>query len=367
MKRNKRLTLRVKIFLLFFCSALLTAAIVLALMSLVRHVYHTGSPDMQRLIRSAMYNYNLEIPMIIVTSLVFFCLLLLLFSYRHIRYISTIARLVSMMQVEQLDIRIPIETRDEFGELAGNINEMAERIQSFVSTREQENKLKYDLITGLSHDLRTPMTSILGYIDLIKSRPELSAEQRGRYIDIIQAKSNRMQQMINDLFEYTRVSSPAFMMKKERIDLCELVRQCADTFMPILEKEDAILRMHLPDEPLLIKADGELMMRAVENILSNACKYGLDEKRIDIAVKSNGTIADISITNYGSIIPSGDMMHIFESYYRLEAGENDRQPGTGLGLATAKAIVSGHGGSISAQSDYDGTVFRIELPVDQSL
>ena len=169
--------------------------------------------------------------------------------------------------------------------------------------------------------------------------------------------------MIKDLFDYTRYDKDKMKIHRNYLNLNQFMEQLIDEFYPSFSEKGLICKKEISKEEICIFGDGELLARAIGNLISNAIKYGADGKLVEIYTETRNDQAVVRIVNYGRIIPKEDIDKIFDKFYRVESSRSLKTGGTGLGLAIAKNIVGLHDGTISAQSDTDGTIFQIVLPL----
>ncbi|MCD9022990.1 sensor histidine kinase [Cohnella silvisoli] len=262
-----------------------------------------------------------------------------------------------------LDRPIPAGERSgELAEVAFKINEMAERLHRTIQDERNAEKTKNDLITGVSHDLRTPLTSILGFLEVIHEDRYRDEVELRHYMTIVYEKSLTLKKLIDDLFEYTRVNN-GIPLNTVQLDLIGFIRQLCEEFVPQLEAAGMTCRVEAELDALVIDADGDLLVRSFENFLSNAIRYGQDGRYIDISFNVSEGEAIVNIANYGEPIPERDLPFLFDRFYRVDRSRSKETGGTGLGLAIAKSIIEVHGGRISVQSSRDRTVFTTRLPL----
>ena len=234
-----------------------------------------------------------------------------------------------------------------------------------VMDREREaERSKNELITNVAHDLRTPLTSIRGYLQLLKSNQDLDPETRNNYIRIAYEKTIRLQDLIEDLFGFTKLSYGKLSAHPEPLDLVKLLEQVADEFYPSFESAGLAFEFRSSVRSIEMVGDGQLLARLFANLINNAIKYGKDGKRVHLLIDYEAPLVTVRVINYGQVIPADKQEKIFEKFYRLEQSRNSSTGGTGLGLAIAKNIVDLHGGMISVSSDLNGTVFQVQLRTD---
>lgn len=225
-----------------------------------------------------------------------------------------------------------------------------------------ESARKNDLIAYLAHDLKTPLTSVIGYISLLKEAPDMPVEQRAKYTNIALEKALRLESLINEFFDITRYNLHEIMLEEETFDLGYMLMQMADEFYPVLEQHGKSITIHA-EEDLPIVADSAKLARVFNNILKNAVAYSYDNTEIEIHAEKRDNAIHVSISNFGKTIPKQKLDMIFEKFYRLDDARSTNTGGAGLGLAIAKEIVVAHGGTISVTSEKQITTFTVELPV----
>lgn len=250
---------------------------------------------------------------------------------------------------------------DEIAWIAKNINDLSKRVEKLIEAEREIEKTKNELVVSIAHDLRTPMTSIKGYLDLINTK-ELDEPTRKKYTLIAYEKALRLETLVEDLFTYTKFSLGQYSTNFSRINIMCLLEQLVDEFYPQFMENDLECDFHCENGDYFIDADGELLARLFANLLSNSVKYGKDGKRISVNMAADKSDVTIKVTNYGKIIPKKDLDKIFDKFYRLENSRNASTGGTGLGLAIVKQITDIHKGSIDVDSDINGTVFTVRIP-----
>ena len=290
----------------------------------------------------------------------------ILISNKFVTYVREIISGVERMKSGDLMEEIPVRGEDEFSEIAASINEMRQNLYETMEAQKTVEKTKDELITNVAHDLRTPLTSILGYLDLLTQGDFLTEEQKQKYLGIVSSKAKQLETLVKDLFDYTRYDRNKVKIKKEILDLNLFVPQLVDEFYPSFMDHQLECRTDFYEGALNIEGNGELLARAIGNLISNAIKYGADGKLVEVHTGLKDKKAFVAIVNYGKIIPAKDLDKIFDKFYRVENSRSLKTGGTGLGLAIAKNIINLHEGNIWATSDESGTRFQIELPVVQA-
>lgn len=236
-----------------------------------------------------------------------------------------------------------------------------ETIKNERLARENEQK-KDELIVYLAHDIKTPLTSMIGYLSLLSEIKDMPQEQRNRYIDIALDKSYRLEDLINELFDVARFNSEKIVLEKEEINLNLMLEQIADDFYPTLKEMNKKINF-TSDEKTILYADPDKLSRVFNNLIKNAVNYSKENTDIDISILNKENQATVKITNKGKQIPKEKLDKIFEKFYRLDSSRTSKTGGSGLGLAIAKEIVELHGGRIYAESDMKETTFSVILPI----
>lgn len=226
-----------------------------------------------------------------------------------------------------------------------------------------EASRKNDLITYLAHDLKTPLTSVVGYLSLLEEAPDMPEEQKAKYVHIAREKADRLERLINEFFEITRYNLQQILLEKETFDLSYLLIQMKDEFYPLLSAHGNTAQLQA-QEDLTLYGDPEKLARVFHNVLKNAIAYSYPGTPIEIQAKRQEGEMVILFRNRGKTIPPQKLEAIFEKFFRLDEARASNAGGAGLGLAIAKEIVSLHGGTISATSEQEITTFRIALPLD---
>lgn len=243
--------------------------------------------------------------------------------------------------------------------------EMAE-IKSGITRKEQllkeEASRKNDLITYLAHDLKTPLTSVIGYLSLLDEVPDMPAEQKAKYVHISLDKALRLEKLINEFFEITRYNLQQIYLEKETIELSYMLLQMSDEFYPLLKAHNNTIEVK-SEEELTVHAAPEKLARIFNNILKNAIAYSYPGTRITVEAFSSSDSVHIIFRNKGKTIPAQKLESIFEKFFRLDDARAAGTGGAGLGLAIAREIVTLHGGTITASSENECTSFTICLPL----
>ncbi len=239
------------------------------------------------------------------------------------------------------------------------------QIKAQIGGKEQklrdEAQRKNDLITYLAHDLKTPLTSVIGYLSLLDEAYDMPDDQRRKYVKITLTKAERLEKLTQEFFEITRYNLSSIILEKERFDLYYLFVQLIDEFYPMLEPQGKKVVLHA-DENLTYYGDPEKLARVFNNILRNAAAYSYENTEIHILTQIQDNALVLSFRNEGRQIPANKLESIFDKFFRLDDARTSNNGGAGLGLAIAKEIVTLHGGTITASSDEKFTTFTVTLP-----
>lgn len=303
--------------------------------------------------------------------IVFVCMLVILLGWVAISY-SFIARPMRLVDTlaaaaEQLAQpgEEPIELPEPMEDLEGQLNAVRERaLRDARAAREAEQR-KNDLVVYLAHDLKTPLTSVIGYLTLLRDEPQLSPELRSRYTGIALEKAERLEDLINEFFDITRFNLSRLELERQSVDLTRMLEQVASEFRPIFAESGLSCSLDLPPK-LHYSCDPDKLARVFDNLLRNASYYSLPDSTVEIAGRIEAGKIVLTFSNAGKNIPQEKLDRIFEQFFRLDSSRATRTGGAGLGLAIAKEIVELHGGTIRADSTEDRITFTICLPSDHS-
>ncbi|MDE7230510.1 MAG: HAMP domain-containing histidine kinase [Oscillospiraceae bacterium] len=280
------------------------------------------------------------------------------FLIRPLRYIDEIAEAAKKLAAPT-DEEITLSKR--LYEIEYELNSAREKALRSAEIAREAEKRKNDLIVYLAHDLKTPLTSVIGYLTLLRDEPQISEEFRTRYTGIALDKAERLEQLINEFFDITRFNLSTITLETERVSLSLMLEQTVSEFMPILaEKNLACAADIQPDIEIL--CDPDKLARVFDNLLRNAVNYSYPNSEIQLSMTAENGSAAITVTNRGRTIPKEKLDRIFEQFFRLDTSRSSASGGAGLGLAIAKEIVELHGGKITAESENESVRFTVVLP-----
>lgn len=268
-----------------------------------------------------------------------------------------------------LSYRVNILRQDELGLVALNINRMAEHLEQQILKEREIERSRMELITGISHDLRTPLTSIIGYIELLRTESYKDKEEYTRFIQNAYNKAVHLKKLLDDLFEYTRLTSIDSRIKLERIDLSQLLVQLLFEFEPIAQENNIQLAKDFANVPTLASLDSEKIARAIDNLLMNALKYSFKPGTIRIRMVSDPESCTIEVENKGTPLSKDQEMRLFERFYKADHSRKSEgiQSGAGLGLSIARNIAELHQGSLTLNHNHDVFIFKLKLPIGNTL
>ena len=250
----------------------------------------------------------------------------------------------------------------EYAEISVQMSEIKSTMQRHEQMLKEEASRKNDLIAYLAHNLKTPLTSVIGYLALLDEAQDMPIEQKTKYVNIALSKALRLEKLINEFFDITRYNLQQIDLEKESINLCHMLVQMTDEFYPLLNAHGNQTEVCV-DEDVTVYGDSMKLARVFNNILKNAIYYSYPDTIIKIWAESTDTDVWIYFCNKGKTIPAGKLNSIFEKFFRMDEARSTNTGGAGLGLAIAKEIITLHGGKITAESENESTTFRISLPI----
>lgn len=255
-----------------------------------------------------------------------------------------------------------IQMCEELSFMEDELNEVRRKLKKRTEEAKAAEQRKNDLVVYLAHDIKTPLTSVIGYLSLLEEAPDMSAEQKAKYMHIALDKAYRLERLINEFFEITRYNLQQIHLETETIDLSYMLVQMADEFYPILKAHGNTIEIKAKED-LHVHADAMKLARVFNNILKNAVAYSYPGSVIKIVAESTEKEVRILFQNKGKTISKQKLDMLFEKFFRLDDARATNTGGAGLGLAIAKEIVALHGGTIAADSEEEMTTFTVTLPI----
>lgn len=328
------------------------------------HWLYDIAPSLYYLL-SRFDNYIFRGELIILLMFIVWLVYVILSLYRMIKkifsYINAIVESSNNWFTKDTDyITLP----DELSDLEKKLNYLKrESLTNEKLARENEQK-KDELIVYLAHDIKTPLTSMIGYLSILNEMDDMPKKQQEKYIKIALDKSYRLEELINELFDVARFNSEKIILEKEELNLNLMLAQIIDDFYPTLSELNKKIELN-NEQQIMLVADPDKLGRVFNNLIKNAINYSAENSNIRINVRKNEYNIIVDIINEGRQIPKEKLDQIFEKFYRLDSSRISKTGGSGLGLAIAKDIVQLHGGQIKAISSEKETLFRVELPLGE--
>lgn len=359
--------------LTFFILSLLNIAILVIL----KHMVMTN-PTMENLIfgiKNVFWN-NFNFTIVYSWRNIFIIILIcfdVVVTYWHIK------RRYKQMQLQHIiaelhyiasghyDHLVHFQLNGDLGSIVDSINGLVTSTREAIQDERRIKQSKDELITNISHDIRTPLTSIIGYLQLIINQPTASRDDIIHYADIAYNKSKQLKRMVDQLFEYSTMQQQTMdTLSYSRFDLNQLLEQLSIDFYLQTEEKHVKITTDVQPAPFMIEADSEKIVRVFSNLITNALKYGKTATEIQLIARQKDDRAHIIVRNNGNPIPKDVLPKLFDRFYREDPSRNQKIEGTGLGLSIVDSIISTHGGQIYADSDSKWTSFIIQLPLKQS-
>lgn len=369
-RENDYSRLKRKLYIRMLLIVVISVAAVIILRFIIQQRFSIGDTIVQFLVdkfyipdttalaitRFLIYN-NMEVFTLIMIFLFMVILLKYAISWFTKYFDEVIAGLDKL--VEESDNEIQLSPELDFMEK--KLNHIKSNLEKRKKAALDAEQRKNDLVVYLAHDLKTPLTSVIGYLSLLDEAPDMPPEQRAKYVGITLEKAYRLEQLINEFFEITRFNLQTIVLNKEKINLLFMLQQMADEFYPILTPQGKQVSVNVP-EGMTLWGDADKLARVFNNILKNAIAYSYENSVIDISAEQQDKYTVITFTNKGNPIPQSKLDTIFEKFYRLDSARSTNTGGAGLGLAIAKEIVNAHDGMISVESNTENTTFTVKLP-----
>lgn len=307
----------------------------------------------------------LNLPLFVVA----FIMIFLLLTRRIVKDLVKLEHGLENIADGNLGFRVAVDRRDELGNVAMNINRMAERLEEQIAKERKIEQSRMEWITGLSHDLRTPLTSIIGYIQLLKTESFRDKEEYSRFVQNTYNKAVLLRKLLDDLFEYTRLTSvDDTQLNRKDIDLFQLLEQMLFEFEPLAQENGIRLVKEIGPSPTMAFVDSDKIARAIDNLLMNALKYSFKPGTIYVRLKKLPTHITIEVQNRGTPLTKSQVSKLFDRFYKVDFSRSSEgiQAGSGLGLSIARNIAELHQGSLNLHHADDVFVFTMEIPLYNS-
>lgn len=297
----------------------------------------------------------------VLCMMVGYLLMVLWYLRKPFQYLIDVLTGVESIYKEQGEM---IELSPDLRDAEMHLNKVKSAVEQNARAAKEAEQRKNDLIVYLAHDLKTPLTSVIGYLTLLRDEQQISEELREKYLAITLEKAERLEDLINEFFEITRFNLSNLTLEKSRVNLTRMLEQLTFEFQPMLDEKHLTCRLDAPRDVMLVCDAGKLQ-RVFDNLLRNAVNYSYEDEEIVFSVndaKDQKGMLCITCTNRGVTIPPEKLSRIFEQFYRLDTARTTKSGGAGLGLAIAKEIVELHGGTITAYSAEEVIRFEVQLP-----
>ncbi|MFM9278440.1 sensor histidine kinase [Paenibacillus jiagnxiensis] len=301
--------------------------------------------------------------------IVIFIFTFFVLTRRIVKDLITLEHGLQIISEGDLKYRVNVKRKDELGRVAYNINLMAERLQQQIEKERELENSKMEMITGISHDLRTPLTSIIGYLELLRTNSFQNQEEYTRFVQNTYNKAVHLKKLLDDLFEYTRLTSVETRLDLKKIDVFQLLDQLLFEFEPIAQENGIHIVKEIGDSPVIALMDSGKIARAIDNLLMNALKYSVKPGTVRILMKSSHEQIHIEIENKGNPITQEQEHKLFERFYKVDHSRSSEgiQTGAGLGLSIARNIIELHGGTLTLNHKKNIFEFTLTLPFEKSL
>ena len=320
------------------------------------------SPEVYNNFRKFFYSIT-DLRTLIIPILIIWVIGTLVLLYRLLKkvfgYIDEVGKATEDLVNKDVEY---IELPDELEEIQKRMNHLKRESEKNEKLAKENEEKKDELIVYLAHDIKTPLTSMIGYLSILDEIDDMPKKKQKNYISIALDKSYRLEDLINELFDVARFNSEKIVLEKEELNLNLMLEQIIDDFYPTLREVNKSIKLNY-DEPISINGDSDKLSRVFNNLIKNAISYSKEESEIVINLKKDNNNAIVEVINKGKQISKEKLSKIFEKFYRLDSARTSRTGGSGLGLAIAKDIVELHNGTIIAESNEEETTFRVTLPL----
>lgn len=328
------------------------------MVSFFKNGFHMEYESARNLYQQSIRNY-MEWFIYISIGVVFF----ILFGFylnRFTKYFYEINRGIDELLQESAT---EIDLIPELSSTEKKLNTVRQTLEKRKLDAQLAEQRKNDLVVYLAHDLKTPLTSVIGYLTLLRDEPQISQELRAKYTGIALDKAERLETLINEFFDITRFNLTKLTLEPESVNLTRMLEQITFEFNPVLAEKSLCWDLHLAPD-IRIVCDPDKLERVFDNLIRNAVNYSYPDTAIAVAMEQSGSQVTARIANHGKTIPPEKLERIFEQFFRLDTSRSSSTGGSGLGLAIAREIVELHGGAISAESHNEHIAFTVTLPLN---
>ena len=356
----------IKILVLSICIPLCMPLGIFLLLTLIDRLsfqwLYDISPEVYNNFREFFYSIT-DLRTLIIPILIIWVIGILVLLYRLLKkvfgYVDEVGKATEDLVNKDVEY---IELPDELEEIQKRMNHLKRESEKNEKLAKENEEKKDELIVYLAHDIKTPLTSMIGYLSILDEIDDMPKKKQKNYISIALDKSYRLEDLINELFDVARFNSEKIVLEKEELNLNLMLEQIIDDFYPTLREVNKSIKLNY-DEPISINGDPDKLSRVFNNLIKNAISYSKEESEIVINLKKDNNNAIVEVINKGKQISKEKLSKIFEKFYRLDSARTSRTGGSGLGLAIAKDIVELHNGTIIAESNEEETTFRVTLPL----
>ena len=352
----------IKILIWSICMPLGIFLLVALIDSLTFQWLYDISPEVYNNFREFFYSIT-SVRTLIIPILIIWIIGTLVLLYRLLKkvfgYIDEVGKATEDLVNKDVEY---IELPDELEEIQKRMNHLKRESEKNEKLAKENEEKKDELIVYLAHDIKTPLTSMIGYLSILDEIDDMPKKKQKNYISIALDKSYRLEDLINELFDVARFNSEKIVLEKEELNLNLMLEQIIDDFYPTLRELNKSIKLNY-DESICINGDPDKLSRVFNNLIKNAISYSKEESEIVINLKKDNNNVIVEVINKGKQISKEKLSKIFEKFYRLDSARTSRTGGSGLGLAIAKDIVELHNGTIIAESNEKETTFRVTLPL----
>lgn len=355
-----RRTLSRRIFLRFVGAVVAYTVALFLLLGLASLFYYSIGQYIDWISRLAHMLFGSMTGVLFAATLVLIVGWVVLFFYfwnRTLRYLEDLVNATETVCVAQEQVSLP----EELVEVERRLNDIQRTAQRNARAAQEAEQKKNDLVVYLAHDLKTPLTSVIGYLTLLTDEEEISPELRQKYLSVALDRANRLEELINEFFEIARFSLVHLPLDVARIDLSLMLEQIIYEFQPMLREKQLTCKLSAASE-LIVLCDGNKIQRVFDNLLRNAVNYCYPNTEIVVIASEVGEDIRVQVLNHGAPIRQDKLERLFEQFYRLDSARTTQTGGSGLGLAISREIVEQHGGTITAHCDGELISFTVTLP-----